>query len=93
MQLKDLVIAATLADTIIIVIDPKDKAENQKAVQVVLHENRWEESNFQNLLKFNPFESVDIDDKSVQRYYRDILHRYLSDNSIIELIGVFGVLE
>jgi len=92
-QLTDFLVVASVGNTVILLIDPKDKdKEDVKALQIDLMNGVSTVDNIQKFLKFTAFEQVS-EDVSEQKLFRDIIYRKMPDEKILDSLISFQEIE
>ena len=87
MQLTDLTTVYTLTNDIIIMVKTEDlKKEDVMAVKVVRSTHEYHITKLELFLKFGAFEPEDIKSRAIQKFYRDLVYRSLSDETLERML-------
>lgn len=87
MQLTDLTTLFTLTNDIIIMVKTEDlKKEDVMAVKVVRSTHEYHIAKLELFLKFGVFEPEDIKSRATQKFYRNLVYRSLSDETLEKML-------
>lgn len=91
MQLTELTTLYTLTNDIIIMVKTEDlKKEDVMAVKVVRSSHEYHTAKLGLFLKFGVFEPEDIKSRAIQKFYRDLVYRSLSDETLERMLKEIG---
>lgn len=87
MQLTELTTLYTLTNDIIIMVRTEDiNKEDVMAVKVVRSTHEYHITKLELFLKFGAFEPEDINNRAIQKFYRDLVYRSLSDETLERML-------
>lgn len=87
MQLTELTTLYTLTNDIIIMVKTEDiNKEDVMAVKVVRSTHEYHITKLELFLKFGAFEPEDINNRAIQKFYRDLVYRSLSDETLERML-------
>lgn len=91
MQLTELTTLYTLTTDIIIMVKTEDiKKEDVTAVKVVRSTHEYHITKLELFLKFGAFEPEDIHSRIDQKFYRNLVYRSLSDETLKRMLKEMG---
>lgn len=91
MSLDDIRVVAQLADTILLLVNTED-VENEEAIGIQIHLNKSEyyKNKINIFTKFTPFEPIDSNNSSIQKYYQQLMYRKLNDKILFEILSLMN---
>lgn len=86
-RLTDLFVVAKLGSSFLLLISEESIGkEGQICIQVDLTSRSYLPYEMDLLMKFNPYQWVDVRNESIQYFYRDIIHRKFGVENIMEIL-------
>lgn len=91
MSFDEVKVVAQLADTLLLLIRKED-VNNEEAIGIQVHLNRgnFDKGKINLFTKFTPFESVDSNNNSIQKYYQQLMYRKLNDKILFEILSLIS---